>query len=251
MSRHIQVGRLVVVATLLVAVAACDRDRTVIAPTASPTPSPPTPSPIPIQGVIAGTVVEFTATGDHRPVPNLRLRVRAGSSADGAVGGAELPDVVTDTNGRYEISNVTSGLLFLSTPPGSSHQFLCDFYPLITRLSPGLPISLARDLPVVSASWSGDRLPPGMWSPGTSVHGTVTERVDGVLRPAAGATVTLDTGNQDPPATTRANGFYMICSEVGTDQYRTITALKNGYRNTVRQIFGGWDFRIDLELERD
>ena len=83
--------------------------------------------------------------------------------------------------------------------------------------------------------------------PGTSVHGTVSERVDGALRPVAGATVTLDSGIPDPPATTTASGFYMICSEVGTDQYRTITALKAGYRNTVRQIFGGWDSRIDLD----
>jgi hypothetical protein len=250
MSRYTKARRLVAVAALLVTIAACDSgvDRTVTAPTAPPTPSPPTP---PQEGVIAGTALEFTTTGERRPVPNLRLRVRAGSSADGAVGGAELPDVVTDTNGRYEIAGVTSGLLFLSTAPGSSHRFLCDFYPLITRLPPGLPTSLMRDLPVVSVSWSGDRLPPGMWSPGTSVHGTVSERVDGTVRPVAGAAVTLDSGNQDPPATTTASGFYMICSEVGTDQYRTITARKEGYRNTTRQIFGGWDFRIDLELARD
>jgi len=104
--------------------------------------------------------------------------------------------------------------------------------------STAIPNSLRRDLPLVSASWSGDRLPPRMSWPGTSVHGTVSERVDGALRPVAGATVTLDSGIPDPPATTTASGFYMICSEVGTDKYRTITALKAGYRNTVRQIFG-------------
>jgi hypothetical protein len=90
-----------------------------------------------------------------------------------------------------------------------------------------------------------------MWSVGTSVHGTVSERVDGTVRPVAGATVTLNSGNHDPSATTTASGFYMICSVVGTDQYRTITARKEGYSNTARQIFGGWDFRIDLELARD
>jgi len=97
--------------------------------------------------------------------------------------------------------------------------------------STAIPNSLRRDLPLVSASWSGDRLPPRMSWPGTSVHGTVSERVDGALRPVAGATVTLDSGIPDPPATTTASGFYMICSEVGTDKYRTITALKAGYRN--------------------
>jgi hypothetical protein len=104
-------------------------------------------------------------------------------------------------------------------------------------------------LPVVSAAWNGNELPRGGWW-GTSVYGTVSEQVDGSVRPLAGATVTLDAGSQDPPATTSATGFYMVCSVVGTDQYRTITARKAGYRDTVRQIFGGWDFRVDLELTR-
>jgi hypothetical protein len=70
------------------------------------------------------------------------------------------------------------------------------FLSLVTRLPavPGFPVG---DLPVVHVSWSGDRLPPGMWSLGTSVHGTVSERVNETLRPVAGATVTLDGGTQD------------------------------------------------------
>ena len=68
---------------------------------------------------------------------------------------------------------------------------------------------------------------------------------------ADGATVTLDSGTQDSPATTSPTGFYMVCSVVGTDQYRTITARKDGYSLAGRQIFGGWDFRVDLELARD
>jgi hypothetical protein len=42
----------------------------------------------------------------------------------------------------------------------------------------------------------------------------------------------------------------MVCSVVGTDQYRTITVSKAGYSPASRQIFGGWDFRVDLELAR-
>src|SRR5262249_27057691 len=105
------------------------------------------------------------------------------------------------------------------------------------------------DLPVVHASWSGTSLPPQMAIPGTSVHGTVAESVGGTQVPVAGATVTLDTGLQDPPATTNANGFYMVCSEVGTDQTRTITARKEGYRASSQEIFNA--FRVDLQLERD
>lgn len=157
-------------------------------------------------------------------------------------------NVVTDANGRYAIADVSSPILFVATAPGSDHRFLCDHYPVFT--SPAAPARV-RDLPVVHVSWSDNRMPPGMWWPGTSVHGTVTERVDGALRPVAGATVTLDTGLQDPAATTSASGFYMVCSVVGTDQSRTITARKDGYSPTSRQIFGGLDFRIDLELGRD
>jgi hypothetical protein len=124
------------------------------------------------------------------------------------------------------------------------------FLSLVTRLPavPGFPVG---DLPVVHVSWSGDRLPPGMWSLGTSVDGTVSERVNETLRPVAGATVTLDGGTQDPPAVTSAAGFYMVCSVVGTDTTRTITARKDGYRTGVRQILGGRDSRVDLELARD
>jgi hypothetical protein len=62
--------------------------------------------------------------------------------------------------------------------------------------------------------------------------------------------VTLDTGNQDPAATTTDTGFYMICSVVGTDQTRNISAQKAGYDPAVRQIFGGWDFETHFELTR-
>jgi hypothetical protein len=247
MSRHAQAaGLLGAAAALIVSLAACDggTDRTVIAPTAPPTSSPPAPPPA---GTVTGMVLEFTTTGERRPVPNLRLQVRTGGPTDGAVGGVELPDVVTDRNGRYEIAGVTSPLLFFTTAPSSDHRFLCDFYPLVTRL----PASPFHDLPVVHVSWSSDRLPAGMWSSGTSVHGTVSERVNETLRPVAGATVTLDGGTQDPPAMTSATGFYMVCSVVGTDQTRTITARKDGYRTAVRQILGGWDFRVDLELARN
>jgi len=239
-------SRFVAAAAILTAIAACsdDRSQIVTSPRVAPPPSP-APAPPPTSGsTLSGTVFEFTASGTRRPVPNLRLKVRAASRFDGAVGSLELPDVVTDANGRYEVVDAPA-IVFFTTAPGSDYKFLCDFYPVV-RFSRFL-----RDLAVVHVSWTGDRLPPGMWWPGTSVHGVVSERVGDTVRPLEGATVTLDTGIPDPPATTSATGFYMVCSEVGTDQYRTITASKEGYRSTTRQIFGGWEFRVDLEIARD
>ena len=32
---------------------------------------------------------------------------------------------------------------------------------------------------------------------------------------------------------------------------RTITARKDGYRTVTREIFGGWDYHVDLELARE
>jgi hypothetical protein len=100
----------------------------------------------------------------------------------------------------------------------------------------------------VHVTWSGDTLPDDMWIPGTSVLGRVSERVGERTQAVAGATVMLDGGLQDPPSTTSDAGFYMICSVVGTDQDRTITAQKDGYRTITRQIFGGWDYFVDFEL---
>jgi hypothetical protein len=166
------------------------------------------------------------------------------------VGGVELPDVVTDANGRYEIPGVTGTLLFFSTTPGSAYQFLCDYYPLSVT-QPWRP-EYFSDLPVVRRdSWSADLLTPGMrFMPGHGAYGTVSERVNGMLRPLVGATVTLD-GIQDPPTTTSATGFYMVCSVLGSDQVRTVTARKDGYRPATNEFFSGWEFRVDLELTRD
>jgi len=162
----------------------------------------------------------------------------------------ELADTVTDANGRYTIHDVSADLLFFQTAPGSEYRLPCSSYPVVVSSAlrgGGLPLS---DLPVVHAAWSGTRLPRGMWIVGTSVFGTVSERVDGSLRPVAGATVTLGGGIQDPPATTTASGFYMICSVVGTDQYRDIAAQKTGYDLVTRRIFGGWDSEVSFELSR-
>jgi all-beta uncharacterized protein len=197
---------------------------------------------------MSGTAVEFTSRGLRGPVPNLRLKVRSASRFDGAVGGIDLPDIVTDANGRYEI-NSTSLILFVSTPPESDYRFLCDFYPLEPGFATRYPMTPAlRDLPLVHVSWAGTELPPGMWNRSTSVHGTVSQRANGTLQPLAGATVMLDSGIQDPPATTTATGFFQVCSVVGTDQLRTITARKDGYSPVTKQIFGGYDFRVDFEL---
>jgi hypothetical protein len=175
------------------------------------------------------------------------LKVRTGGPTDGPFGGVELPDVVSDRNGRYIIRDVTAPILFVETAPGSEHRFLCRYYPIVgmmARFGPGPFL----DLPVVHVTWAGDGVPPGMWVVGTSVSGRVLERQGETLQPIAEATVMLDGGGQDPPATTNAAGFFMVCSVVGTDQYRMISAEKPGYRTVTRQIFGGWDYFVDLEL---
>ena len=242
MSRHVLTTRgLAATAALILAAACSGTDAPASAPSAIlvPTPIPPPSATSSSPITWTGTIYEYTAAGTRRPVPNLRLEVLKGSRADGAVGGTPMPDVITDQNGRFEIPNITSPVNFVRTMPGSSYRFLCDYFPL------NFP-----DLPVVHVSWAGNELPAIGGIPGTSVFGTVTERVDATVRPVAGATVMFESGDQDPPATTNQAGFYMICSVVGTDQYRTITARKDGYQTTSRQIFGGWDTRIDLELAR-
>ncbi len=241
MSMHTRATRRLGAAALVISLAACGQDAT--SPSPPPPPSQPPPSTAGI--TVSGTALEFTASGERRPVPNLRLKVWTEGPLSGAVRGVELADTVTDADGRYSITNVSARSLWFQTAPGSEYRFLCDFYPAFLQTS-----NPVTDLPVVRADWSGNQLPRGMWIVGTSTYGTVSERIDGNLRPVAGATVSLDGGIQDPPATTSATGFYMICSTVGTDQNRDITAQKTGYIPVTRRIFGGWDFEVNLELAR-
>ncbi len=217
---------------------ACDQTGpSAIVPTEVPTPPGPDD--------LTGRVVEFGMFGERWPVPNLRLKVRTAGPAASFAGGADLPDVVTDQAGRYVIPNVagTFPILFVETAPGSQHHFLCSPHQIFVR-------RFFTELPVVPVTWSGESVPPGMWISGTSVYGKVSERLGETSLPVAGATVTLDGGVPDPPATTNAVGFYIVCSVVGTDQYRTIAAEKVGYGTVARQILGGWEFNINLELNR-
>jgi hypothetical protein len=236
-SMHTQATRLLGAAALVISLASCDSATT-------PTPTQPSsrpPNPPPTDVTVSGTVFEFTATGERRPVPNLRLKVLASGPYDGAVDGIALADTVTDTQGRYTITNVTAYFLFFQTAPGSDYRFLCDWWPIHLRF----PFT---DLPVVHAAWSGNRPPPNMGLTSTFVYGTVSERDAGSLQPVAGATVTLDEGVPDPPATTTATGFYMICSMVGADQTGTITASKPGYNPVTREFRN--ESEINLELTR-
>ena len=260
MSTHPQTARrLAAAAALLISFVGCDGgespnltnpsrlgDATQPPPSGNSTEPPPLGPPG--SGIINGRVLD--ATAGRRPVANLRLRV-FGSDETSAVSAVELPNVVTDGNGRYQLTGVRNLVLFFTTAPGSDHRFLCDRYPLDTTAIWADGSSRITDLEVVPSSWSSATLPPGMGWLGTSVNGTVAERVQGNLRPIAGATVTLDSGLHDPPATTDATGFFMICSLTGTDQTRTITARKTGYSPTVREFFAGWDFVVDLELARE
>jgi hypothetical protein len=213
-------------------------------PPFEPTPIDPAPTTV----TLAGFAVEFTAAGEQRPVPNLRLKVRRSGPTGGAIAGTDLGDVITDANGLYTIPDAPVGLLWFQTAPGSDSRFLCEWWPVDVR--PRRPTSPSTNLPVVHRTWSDNRPPPNMWHPGTSAWGTVTEQVDGNPQPLADAVVVFGEGTQDPPATTSASGFYMICSEVGTDQMRRITASKPGYDAVAREYFAGLGDVIHFQLTR-
>ena len=244
MSPRIRMSRLFAVATLVFSVAACENQT-------APTPPQDQPSTPAGTGItVSGMVREYGDSGESRPVPNLRLKVRRGGSNDGAVGSTPLDDVVTDADGRYTITGLSaSTILFFQTDPAADYRFPCDAYPVVVSRPGGPPIPFLAELPVVRRSWSGSR-PPQPWIIGTSVWGTVTERVNGVPEPVEGATVFLESGLQDPPTTTSASGFYMICSVVGTDQERSITASKDGYHMARREYYGGFESVLHLELTR-
>lgn len=212
-------------------------------PTSSSSPAPASPF---APRDVAGTAFEYTESGDRRPIANLRLKVRAPGPTGGPIGGLELPDVITDEHGRYMIPEVSALFLYIETAPESQYSFLCDSYPLLGLGDSGFD----TDLPLVHITWSGDS-PPWNWISGTSVWGRVSERDNGILRPVAGVTVTIDEGNPDGPAITTASGFYMICSATGTDQVRTITARKDGYRTATRESLGGWESSVHFELDRE
>ena len=195
-------------------------------PPPPPQPPPPTPTP-PL--TVSGTVMGFRTTGEEGvPVPNLRLKVRAERNG-GFVGSTPLADIVTDAHGRYTINDNSAFVLYFQTDPGSEYRSLCDWWPVYTR---GV-----LDLAVVHTTWSGNRLPNWRFENGSWASGTVSEQIDGSLQPVADATVT--TLDSDLPATTNANGFYMICSLAGPGQFRTVTAFKSGYNPATSEPFDG------------
>lgn len=186
---------------------------------------------------VSGTVLAFRETGGFVPVPNLRLKVRAAPNS-GAVGSTPLADTVTDAQGRYTINDNSAFVLLFQTDPESEYRFLCDWCPIVT-------IQPFRELLVVHRTWSGNRKPHGYFGP-EGVWGTVSEQIDGSLQPVADATVTLDGGIQDLPATTSPNGFYMICSLVGGGQLRTIAAFKTGYDPVTREVLDPTEVHFQL-----
>ena len=215
--------------------------------TACTSPSPPPPLESETRVTASGVAYVFSDTGERRVASNLRLKVRFSSAADGA----DLADIVTDGAGRYTLADVSPGPYFFQTAPGSNYRFLCDWYGITVRGRPsGPPPPPFNDLAVVPADWSGDQPPPGMWLLGTTVWGTVSERTSAGSLPVAGATVVLEEGRPDPPATTSATGFYMICSQMGQDQERVITANKDGYTPVSRGFYGGFDWIFHFEITR-
>jgi hypothetical protein len=244
MSRHTRTIRLLGAVALASSFAACEGATTPTQPSATPPPPPPAGL------TVSGRVLEFMASGANRPVPNLRLKVRMGTPGGGVVGGVDLADIVTDADGRYTISDVSAYVLYFQAAPGSDYRFLCEFHPVLRHPAPGQQFR-DTDLPVVHVSWSGNQPIPGMRVEPQSVYGTVSEHVGGSLQPVAGASVSLDGGVAEPPATTSATGFYMICSVLGSEQFRNITAEKSGYMTATRQIYIWYDMKIDLELSRN
>jgi hypothetical protein len=185
---------------------------------------------------MTGTVLEFSDSGLVGPVANVRLTVRWGRAEPEG----DLPDVVTDADGRYSIPDVPTDTVFLRTAAGSEFRSLCDAWPIIMddRLS---------DLPVVHKSWAGARPPMSVLY--NVVWGVVSERVDGRSQPIEGATVS---GLLDPPATTNASGLYISCTPPGMEWSGvtySLTAQKPGY-NQKSRVVGSDELRYDFELTR-
>lgn len=225
------------VCPLLIALWACGSTPTapLPAPNAAATPVPP---PTVERTVVhEGTVYEYVRTGPPRPVPNLRFLVWD-PIQNGRVGAVRLSDTVTDESGRFRMLSAR-GLLWLETAPGSPFNFVCPSYPHTV---------IQRELYAFPASWVYEGH-PGVLFQGT--YGKVAERVGEAVHPVAGATVTLDDGGLDPPVTTHANGFFAICSTVGADFTRTITARKDGYRSAALDIVWGWAYDLNLTLQRN
>jgi len=212
-------------------------------PTAPLAATPPldVPAPtVPRNIVHEGVIRKIQATGDPQPVPHLRL-LPWDPIQIGQVGARRLPDTTTDQSGRFRIVSADN-ILWLEMAPGSPVKFTCPFFP--HHYQPR-----ATDVYVVDASWAGEPFWPGLWLLG--IRGVVTERVGEAVRPVAGAIVTLDDGSQDPPSITSTNGFYSICSTVGADFTRTVTARKDGYRPAALTILWGWDFDVNFTLQRN
>jgi hypothetical protein len=205
----------------------------------APLPPEPPPTTGPPDEVANGVVYEIDSGNLRRPVPNLRLLVW--QQVTGRVDAVRLPDSTTDLLGRFSVSGATGPVVYLETAPGSPVKSMCaSGSPLL--LLPGR----VEEVFVVDSSWSGQ------WQPSRLplLSGVVSERVGEVMQPVAGATVTIEDGRVDPPATTNAIGFYSICSAMGADFTVTVTARKDGYQPVTKTMTWGWDYIVDFTLDR-
>ena len=199
----------------------------------------PSPSAAPVSAAtftLSGTVFDHT-NGTPEPRPSVLLRVN-------------MPDagilLVSDRTGRYRISNIPPGAVWVAPPVDSEYRAPC----------PGGAAQLSSDMlidvHVVSASSLATNGMPAT-IPRSSVWfaGTIFETAAGNRRVVGGAIVDLD----DRVATlSDLQGRYTICSapaDTGSAASLTLSVSRDGFLPASRLVVGalGRD-GIDVELIR-
>jgi hypothetical protein len=204
-------------------------------------PSPLTPGPRPTSSSfnLSGSVLETTASGS-RPVGDIPhyVRVRTVNSW------GHFGDTGTDAQGRYSISNLPRGTVYLEAT-WTAYLQPC-FASMDLQRDAALDVEVISPATLLSLGLSSVRNVSGR-----TVSGLVFETTTGGVRPVSGANIQVWVGDWmfGAKASSDASGRYLIC-RVPRDLPINLYTDKDGYRQHIAEVLPGGDTTFDIHMER-
>jgi hypothetical protein len=184
-------------------------------------------------------VLETTASGS-RPVEDIPLYVRVQTVNSWGHFGT----TGTDAQGRYSISNLPRGTVYLEAT-WTAYLQPC-FASMDLRSDAALDVEVISPATLLSLGHSSLRNVSGR-----TISGLVFDTTAGGVRPVPGANLQVWVGDWLFGAETLsdASGRYLIC-RVPRDLPVNVYTDKEGYRQHVGEVLPGGDTTFDIQMER-
>lgn len=187
---------------------------------------------------LSGAVLETTPAGS-RPAGSLPLWVRVQTTTSWGHFGSTS----SDEQGRYSVSNLPRGTVFLEAA-WSSYRQPC-FASIELRSDAVLDVEVISEATLLSSGPSSLRTISGRM-----VSGVVFERTPNGDRPVAGASLQAWVGDwlYGASTSTDTSGRYLLC-RVPRDLPVSLYTDKAGYAQHTSEVSPGGDTIVDIQLE--